>query len=121
MRQQTRTLYGGLCARRLSHSTTKIRAKNTCVSANPTDHLFCRPCNFYCLPEKNKKIFIPTDTKMFKKIGQKLIRIAKLMLIIIFCNFLDALNFIMSPTKVDGDILFLVRIPLVSALALASA
>ena len=57
----------------------------------------CRPCNFYCLPEINKKIFIPTDPKMFHKIGQKnlkKVRIAKLILRIIFFNFLDVLNFI---------------------------
>ena len=62
----------------------------------------CRPCNFYCLPEKNKNIFIPTDSKMFQKIGQKIkknVRIAKLMLRIIFFDFLDVLNFIMPPTS----------------------
>ena len=49
-----------------------ISSKNiSCVSVNPTDSVLCRPCNFYCLPEKNKKTFIPTDPKMFQKIGQK--------------------------------------------------
>ena len=48
------------------------------VSTNPTDRPFffflCGPCNFYCLPEKNKnkKIFIPTDPKCFRKLDKKL-------------------------------------------------
>ena len=36
--------------------------------------VLCRPCNFYCLPGKNKKFFIPTDPKMFQKIGQKALK-----------------------------------------------
>ena len=47
----------------------------------------------YCLPEK-RKIFIPTDPKMFQKIRQiKSVKIAKLMLESLF-NFLDVPNFI---------------------------
>ena len=49
--------------------------------------------HFYCLPEKNKKIFVTTDPEIFPLIGQKLnVRIAKLMLRIVFFNFLDFLN-----------------------------
>ena len=48
--------------------------------------------------KKENKIFIPTDPKMFQEIRQKKnfknVRIAKLMLRIIFFNFLDVLNFI---------------------------
>ena len=60
--------------------------------------LFCADSAiFIAFQEKNKKIFIPTDPKMFQKIQQKnfeIIRIAQLMLRIIFFNFLDVLNFV---------------------------
>ena len=56
------------------------------------------------------KIFIPTDPKMFQKNctkSLKNVRIAKLMLRIIFFNFLDVLNFIIcmfSGTVTCNDI-----------------
>ena len=64
-----------------------------------------RPILFFFVPtlqfllpsRKYKKIFIPTDPKMYQKIRQKFkknVRIAKLMLRILFFNFLDVLNFI---------------------------
>ena len=67
-----------------------------------------RPTLFFCADpaifiafqkNKNTKIFITTDPKMFQKIGQKAkkkknVRIAKLMLRIIFFNPVDVLNFI---------------------------
>ena len=50
------------------------------VSTKPTDPAYlCRPYNFYCLAEKNKKIFIPTDPKMFQKIGQKALKMSELL------------------------------------------
>ena len=81
-----------------------------------------RPCFFFCCccfffffvptlqflyPSKNKKIFIPTDPNMFKKNwtnNLKNARIAKIMLKIIFFNFLDVLNSIicMFSGTVDG-------------------
>ena len=63
----------------------------------PTLFFLCRPYNFYSLPEKKNKIkiFIPTDPKMFQKIAQTN-TFAKIMLKIIFFNFLDVLNFIIS-------------------------
>ena len=45
--------------------------KNTCVSTNLTNTIFCAE---FLLPsrKKKKKKFIPTDHNMFQKIGQKL-------------------------------------------------
>ena len=62
-----------------------------------------RPTLFFCadaaifiaFQKKNKTIFIPTDPKMFQKMGQKAlknVRIAKLIVTSIFFNFLDVLN-----------------------------
>ena len=58
--------------------------------------LLCQPCNFYGLPEKNKNIFIPNDTSIFRKFGNQLkdVRIAKILLTFISLNFLDVINFI---------------------------
>ena len=65
----------------------------------PTLFFFVLTIQLLLLPfrKKNKKIFIPIDRKMFQKIDKKLlknVRIAKLMLRIIFFTSLDVLNFI---------------------------
>ena len=63
----------------------------------------------FLLPSRkkyNKEIFIPTDPKMFQKIRQKTfknVKIAKLMLITIFFNFLDVLNFIICMFSGTAD------------------
>ena len=58
-----------------------IRPKNTCVSANPIDPVFvffffcvgvcADPAIVIAFQKKIIKISIPTDLKMFQKIGQK--------------------------------------------------
>ena len=61
-----------------------------------------RPILFFFVPtlqflwpsRKNKKIFIPTDPNIFQKIGQTNVRIAKIMLKIVFFDFLGVINFI---------------------------
>ena len=64
----------------------------------PTLFFFADPAIIViAFQKKNKKIFIPIDPKMFQKIDKNLlknVRIAKLMLRIIFFTSLDVLNFI---------------------------
>ena len=46
--------------------------KKTRVSTNSTAPGFCaNPAILIAFQKKNEKIFIPTDPKMFQKIGQK--------------------------------------------------
>ena len=56
------------------HPVLLFRPKNTRVFTNPTDLVFFVPTLQFLLPSRktnNKKIFIPTDPKMFQKIRQK--------------------------------------------------
>ena len=79
-----------------------LRPKNICVSANPTDPVFvfcfCADLAIFMAFQKKKKIFIPTDPNIFQKIGQTTLKMselhAKIMLKIIFFNFLYVLYFI---------------------------
>ena len=79
-----------------------IRPKNE-IPVFPLTRLilfFCAdPAIFMAFQKKNKNIFIPTDPKDFQisenwTNNLKNVRITKIMLKIIFFNFLDALNFI---------------------------
>ena len=45
--------------------------RNTCVSTNPTNPVFFFCADTAIFTEENKKIFIPTDPKVFQKIIQK--------------------------------------------------
>ena len=55
--------------------------KNTRVSTNPTDPIFfcADPAIYIAFQKKNKKIFIPTDPKMFQKIGQDALKMSELL------------------------------------------
>ena len=101
------------CIYRLAEWFVQLRPKNISVIplTRPTLFFFfffsCRPCNFYCLPEKKyeKFSYLPT-LKCFRKLVKntlKNIRIAKLMLRIIFFNSLDVLNFIICMFSGTGD------------------
>ena len=75
--------------------------KNTSVSANPTEPcFFCAdPAIFIAFQKnKNEKIFIPPTLKCFRKLDNFFlnVRIATLMIRIIFFNFLDVLNVIID-------------------------
>ena len=67
----------------------KLGLKNTCVSVNPTDPVFfffffffffcADPAIFIAFQKrKSKTIFIPTNPKMFQKIGQKSLKMPEL-------------------------------------------
>ena len=60
----------------------------------PTLFFYADLAIFIAFQKKNKKIFIPTNPKMFQKIGTKSFKNVKLMLKIIFCISLDVLNYI---------------------------